>query len=82
MDREALRALLDDLKAGRVDVDAAVAKLRIVQGPVGAEKGAIGLATLAARPVSHPLTAEVAQVADPGLRDALARLGAEVKAGR
>src|SRR5262244_1291829 len=28
MDREALRALLDDLKAGRVDVDAAVARLR------------------------------------------------------
>jgi pyridinium-3,5-biscarboxylic acid mononucleotide synthase len=28
VDREALRALLDDLKAGRVDVDAAVARLR------------------------------------------------------
>ena len=28
MDREALRALLDDLKAGRVDVDAAVTRLR------------------------------------------------------
>ena len=28
MDREALRALLEDLRAGRVDVDAAVAKLR------------------------------------------------------
>src|SRR5215510_2949845 len=27
MDREALRALLDDLKAGRVDVDAAAARL-------------------------------------------------------
>jgi len=61
---------------------AAVAKLRIVQGPVGAERGSTGLATLATRPVSHPLTAEVAHVADPALRDALARLGAEVKAGR
>ena len=61
---------------------AAVAKLRIVQGPVGAKRGSTGLATLATRPVSHPLTAEVAEVADPGLRDALARLGAEVKAGR
>jgi NCAIR mutase (PurE)-related protein len=28
VDREALRALLEDLRAGRVDVDAAVAKLR------------------------------------------------------
>ena len=28
MDREALRALLDDLRAGRIDVDAAMAKLR------------------------------------------------------
>jgi len=28
VDREALRALLDDLKAGRVDVDAAVTRLR------------------------------------------------------
>ena len=28
MDREALRALLEDLRAGRVDVDAAIAKLR------------------------------------------------------
>jgi hypothetical protein len=61
---------------------AAVAKLRIVQGPVGAERGSTGLATLATRPVSQPLTAEVAQIADPGLRAALARLGAEVKAGR
>ena len=28
MDREALRALLDDLRAGRIDVDAAMVKLR------------------------------------------------------
>jgi len=28
VDREALRALLDDLRAGRIDVDAAMAKLR------------------------------------------------------
>lgn len=61
---------------------AAVAQLRIVQGPVGVEGGSIPRATLPPRTVSHPLTAEVAQVADPGLRDALARLGAEVKAGR
>jgi hypothetical protein len=61
---------------------AAVAELRIVQGPVGAPAGSTSLATPAPRPTSYPLTAEVARVADPGLRDALARLGAEVKAGR
>ena len=61
---------------------AAVAQLRIVQGPVGVEGGSTPGGTLPPRPVAHPLTAEVAQIADPGLRDALARLGAEVKAGR
>jgi hypothetical protein len=61
---------------------AAVAELRIVQGPVGAEPRSATTATPAPRPASRPLTVEVAQVADPGLRDALARLGAEVKAGR
>jgi len=61
---------------------AAVAELRIVQAPVGAAAGSTSLATLPPRATSHPLTTEVAQVADPALRDALARLGAEVKAGR
>jgi hypothetical protein len=58
---------------------AAVAELRIVQAPVDV-KGE--LARLAPRPAALPLTYEVAHIADPGLRDALARLGAEVKAGR
>lgn len=57
---------------------AAVAELRIVQAPIGAEARHTPLP----RPPGRPLTAEVAHVADPGLRDALARLGAEVKAGR
>ncbi|MBO0743100.1 MAG: DUF721 domain-containing protein, partial [Hyphomicrobiaceae bacterium] len=61
---------------------AAVAELRILQGPVGAEPRSTPLAASPSRPASHALTAEVAQIADPGLRDALARLGAEVKAGR
>src|SRR5215467_11326778 len=61
---------------------AAVAELRIVQAPVGAEGRATPRAPLLSRPAPHPLTAEVAQVADPLLRDALARLGAEVKASR
>lgn len=56
---------------------AAVAELRIVQAPVGAEHCS---GTPAPRP--RPLTTEVAHIADPGLRDALARLGAEVKASR
>src|SRR5262245_29366746 len=68
---------------------AAVAELRIVQGPVGAERsgaragpnGPNGPMALAPRPAARPF-AEVAEVADPGLRDALARLGAEVKAAR
>ena len=57
---------------------AAVAELRIVQAPVGADDRF----ARPARPAGRPLTTEVAHVADPGLRDALARLGAEVKAGR
>ena len=58
---------------------AAVAELRIVQAPVDA---ATGVAPSARRPVTQPLTHEVAGVADTGLRDALARLGAGVRAGR
>jgi hypothetical protein len=58
---------------------AAVADLRIVQAPIGAD---VRQAPPQLRPVGRPLTAEVAHVADPGLREALARLGAGVKAGR
>jgi hypothetical protein len=58
---------------------AAVAELRIVQAPVGAEGQP---SRPAPRASACPLTHEVAHIADPGLRDALARLGAEVKAGR
>ena len=58
---------------------AAVAELRIVQAPVERQAAA---ARPAARASGEPLTHEVAHVADPGLRDALARLGAGVRAGR
>ena len=60
---------------------AAVAELRIVQAPVGVEADA-ALRRARPRQPRAPLTHEVAHIADPGLRDALARLGAEVKAGR
>ena len=58
---------------------AAVAELRIIQAPVGA-----GLlpAKPEQRPRLEPLTAEVAGVADAGLRDALGRLGAGIRAAR
>jgi hypothetical protein len=56
---------------------AAVAHLRIIQAP---------LPNLPpkreARARAEPLTREVAGVADTGLRDALARLGAEIRLGR
>jgi hypothetical protein len=58
---------------------AAVAELRLVQAPVDA---APGFAPSSKRPAGQPLTHEVAGVADAGLRDALARLGAGVRAGR
>jgi hypothetical protein len=58
---------------------AAVAELRIVQAPVGL---AAGGPMRAKRPTVQPLTHEVAGVADAGLRDALARLGAGVRTGR
>lgn len=58
---------------------AAVARLRIVQGPVA---GAQPRARQAPRARAEPLMNEVAHIADPGLRNALARLGAEIKAGR
>ena len=55
---------------------AAVAQLRIVQAPIGAGPSAIP--PVASKP-AEPLTQEVAHIADPGLRDALARLGANVQ---
>lgn len=58
---------------------AAIAELRIVQAPVGGEPAT---ARVAARPAAEPLTHEVAHIADPGLRSALARLGGGVRAGR
>jgi hypothetical protein len=58
---------------------AAIAELRIVQAPVNAGPA---LAHPAARAAPTPLTQEVAHVADPGLRSALARLGAGIRAGR
>lgn len=56
---------------------AAVAQLRIVQAPIGAAPAAAA----APRGQAAPLTQEVAHIADPGLREALARLGAGVRAG-
>lgn len=58
---------------------AAIAELRIVQAPLanGPRQAGPG-----ARPAVQPLTHEVAHIADPGLRSALARLGAGVRAGR
>jgi hypothetical protein len=58
---------------------AAVAELRIVQAPVDP---APGLVQPVRRATAPPLTKEVAGIADAGLRDALARLGAGVRAGR
>jgi hypothetical protein len=57
---------------------AAVAELRIVQAPVGETPAA----RRPARRTAEPLTHEVAGVSDAGLRDALARLGAGVRATR
>jgi hypothetical protein len=59
---------------------AAVAELRIVQAPV-ANVPALDR-RLRPTPAGRPLTQEVAGVADAGLRDALARLGAGVRSGR
>ncbi len=58
---------------------AAIAELRIVQAPV---EGRLPLARPPARAAAEPLTHEVAHIADPALRGALARLGAGVRAGR
>jgi hypothetical protein len=57
---------------------AAIAELRILQAPVAAPNPDRN------RPRSSPLplTAEVAGIADAGLRDALGRLGAGIRAER
>ena len=58
---------------------AAVAQLRILQAPV---ESRLPPRRPAARTAAEPPTHEVAHIADPGLRGALARLGAGVRAGR
>jgi hypothetical protein len=59
---------------------AAVAQLRVVQAPIKVPSSvAIPPPVRAAPP---PLTQEVADIADPALRGALARLGASVRAAR
>lgn len=58
---------------------AAVAELRILQAPLA---DSLRPAAPGHRPALQPLTHEVAHVADPGLRGALAKLGAGVRAGR
>ena len=58
---------------------AAIAELRIVQAPVSSGQQPPRMAVRAA---AEPLTHEVAHVADPGLRSALARLGAGMRAAR
>ncbi len=57
---------------------AAVRELRVVQAPLTSQ--GVGPRP-APRPVPSPLTHEVAGVADPALRAALAKLGAGVRAG-
>jgi len=64
---------------------AAVATLRLVQGPIGAKPVPPRPPIWAAAPAATlpaPRSAELAHIADPRLREALARLGAEVKRGR
>ncbi|MBX9590650.1 MAG: DciA family protein [Hyphomonadaceae bacterium] len=56
---------------------AAVAQLRVIQAPMPAAP-----ARRQPRARAEPLTREVAGIADAGLRDALARLGAGIRAGR
>jgi len=58
---------------------AAVAELRLVQAPVSSEPRQKCQAN---RSIASPLTAEVQGISDAALRDALARLGAGVRAGR
>jgi hypothetical protein len=56
---------------------AAVGQLRLIQAPMP-----VAPAKREARSVARPLTREVAGITDPRLRDALARLGAEIMSGR
>ena len=56
---------------------AAVAQLRLVQAPMP-----LAPQKRQPRTASAPLTHEVSGITDAGLRDALARLGAEIRAGR
>jgi hypothetical protein len=56
---------------------AAIAQLRVVQAPVPALQPKRG-----PRAKAEPLAQEVAGIADARLRDALARLGAEIRTGR
>ena len=56
---------------------AAVAQLRVIQAPMP-----VAAARREPRARAEPLTREVAGIADTGLRDALARLGAEIRTGR
>lgn len=56
---------------------AAVAQLRVIQAPMPTVPEA-----RAPRARAEPLTGEVSGVADARLRDALARLGAEIRTGR
>lgn len=56
---------------------AAVAQLRVIQAPMPAVPQA-----RARRARVEPLAREVSGIADTGLRDALARLGAEIRTGR
>lgn len=56
---------------------AAVRELRLIQAPMP-----MAGRRPHARALPEPLTREVAKVGDVGLRDALARLGAEIRTGR
>jgi hypothetical protein len=58
---------------------AAIKELRIVQAPLPQAHASVPPAT---RSTGEPLTHEVAHIADPRLREALARLGAGVRSGR
>lgn len=57
----------------------AVAELRLVQGPVASEQRGDRRRPA---PAPHPASPEVAGVADPGLREALARLEASIAGER
>jgi hypothetical protein len=57
---------------------AAVAELRLIQGPVAVAPPPAARANVAAQ----PLALEASGIADTRLRDALARLGGEIRAGR